>query len=65
MLSKTSTLPYATSIFSFLLNSKLLAFILRPSVVMTVPPFLPKNLFPFSKISISVISKLNSLIVLA
>ena len=51
--------PFALSRFKFLINSNSSASNVNPLFVVIFPLLFPRNLFPFSSISISVISKLN------
>ena len=59
MLSSILTLPFAFKTFKLLLYLKLSASNLIPSSVVIIPLFDPLKIFPFSKISTSVTSKLK------
>ena len=53
------TFPFALRIFKILSYSNSSAIKISPLSVLTIPFFVPLNLFPFSVISTSVISKIN------
>ena len=59
ILSSISTFPFAFRIFNFLSYSNWSALIIIPLLDVILPLLVPINLFPFSKICISVTSKLN------